>query len=920
MNENIKILFVEDLPSDVELALRVIKKEHIDFEYKVVDTENDFTKELSAFKPDIIISDYSMPTFDGMMALNITRATHQYLPFIILTGSMNEETAVKCMKAGANDYVIKEKITRLPFAILEALESNKARIEKMTMEEKLIESEEKFRAIFDQHSAIKLLIDPENGNILEANNAAAKFYGWSKEELTSKNISQINILSQEEIYQEIEKVKKENKNYFEFKHRKANGDIVDIEAFSKLIITGGKKIIHSIVHDVSDKKIAQKALQQASRNWDITFQAMRNGIALLDSEQRIIQSNIAFREIVNKSSSEINGLRCYEIMHGIDHPFEECPFTKMLKTKKRENTELIFKGKFYELVVDPIFDDDNNIAGAVHIINDISQRKYDEQVQHILYEIASSSMKSESLKEITTITKNELSKVIDATNFFVALYHPNTNSLRAVFSMDEKDNNTEWDINNSLSGQVIKQKRTILLTKDEEEVFKEKLNIELKGTQAECWLGVPIIIDGKALGVIVLQSYTNKNAYDSKSIKLLELIAYELAVVIQRNKMIDELVFAKEKAEENDKLKTAFLMNMSHEIRTPMNGILGFISLLNNPDIKESEKNKYTEIINISGNRLLNTINDIIEISKIESEAIEIFEDKINVNKLLEDHYIELKHQAEAKGLNTNIINEIVQSELIIVSDKYKLDTILKNLIRNAIKYTEKGNIELGCKYSDKYLEFYVRDTGIGISKDRQKAIFDKFIQADIGDKGVFEGLGLGLSIAKYYAEILGGRIWVESEEGLGSTFYFTIATKLNDSLSIIKSEENQRSPEASKPKKDLKILIAEDDETSYYYLTILLRSLGCKILRAKNGKEAIDVCKYVSDIDVILMDIKMPVLDGYEATRQIRQFNKSIPIIAQTAFAQDEDKEKAIESGCNAFITKPMKKDTLISTINKFT
>ncbi len=918
MEQYIKILFVEDLPSDYELAQRVIKKENIKFTPRVVDTEEGFIKELSEFEPDIIISDYSMPSFDGMLALQITRAYNNYIPFIILTGSMNEETAVKCMKSGANDYVIKEKITRLPYAILEAIENSKARIEKNLIEKRLKENEEKFRAIFNNHSVVKLIIDPNNGNIIEANQAASEFYGWSNEELVGMNISRINTLSPEEINVEIEKVKNFQKTHFEFKHRKSNGEIVDVEVFGSIIRIGDKKFIHSIIHDITDKIIAKKALAEASKNWNITFHAMHNGITLLDANQRIIQCNQAFLNIVNKKEEDVKGKLCYEIIHGKDNSLDDCPFDKMLKSKKRENSELFYNDRIFEVIVDPIFDDNDQISGAVHIIADITERKYNDQVQHILYEIASNSMKTKTLEEILTITKNELSKITDTTNFFVALYNSETDTLRKVVYIDEYDEIDEWSADNSLSGQVVKHGETILLTKEEEIDYVNQHNLKLQGTQAECWLGVPILIDGNAIGVIVLQSYDNKNIYNKSIARLLEMIAHELAVVILRKNMLENLIIAKEKAEENDKLKSAFLMNMSHEIRTPMNGILGFLGLLNEPDIEESDKKEYLDIVNQSGDRLLNTINDIIEISKIESGSLKTSRDIVSIGSLLQFFYDFFKKQAEGKAIILDISEDMRSSEQTIITDKQKLESIFTNLIKNAIKFTENGRIEVGYKIFDENIEFYIKDTGVGIPIKRQDAIFDRFIQADIGDSKAYEGSGLGLSIAKSYVELLGGKIWVESDEGQGATFFFTIPSFSNTKVT---TEEDIISEEIVdiKPKKKLKILIAEDDEASYYFITIILRHLECDILHGKNGQETIDICKNDPDIDIILMDIKMPVIDGLEATREIRKFNTNVVIIAQTAFSQLDDKQRALSAGCDAFITKPIKKETLLSTINQF-
>ncbi|HCW94036.1 MAG TPA: hybrid sensor histidine kinase/response regulator [Flexistipes sinusarabici] len=265
INQPVKILFAEDAPTDVEIAKRRLKKEGLDFIFRLVDTEEDFRRGLKEFDPDVIISDYSMPSFDGMTALQIARSAEKFYPFIIFTGSMNEETAVACMKAGANDYVIKEQITRLPFAVIEALNKKQALMEKNKMEKSLIESEEKFRNLFYNHSAVKLIIDPETLDIYEANMAASEFYGWPIEKLESMKVTDINDIGENEVRKNIAKVVRGIKNNFQLKHRKADGDTVDVEVFSSHVQIGGKIYIHSIIHNITEQKRLEEQLRQSQK-------------------------------------------------------------------------------------------------------------------------------------------------------------------------------------------------------------------------------------------------------------------------------------------------------------------------------------------------------------------------------------------------------------------------------------------------------------------------------------------------------------------------------------------------------------------------------------------------------------------------------------------------------------------------------
>jgi signal transduction histidine kinase len=377
------------------------------------------------------------------------------------------------------------------------------------------------------------------------------------------------------------------------------------------------------------------------------------------------------------------------------------------------------------------------------------------------------------------------------------------------------------------------------------------------------------------------------------------------------------LIKAKEKAEESDLLKSAFLANMSHEIRTPMNGILGFSDLLKNPDLTGEQQKKYIGVIEKSGARMLNIINDIISISKIESGLMEVSKEESNINEQIEYIFTFFKPEIEAKGMLFSYRNSLSLKESIIITDREKVYAILTNLVKNAIKYSERGSIKIGYTKKDYFLEFYVDDTGIGIPRDRQAAIFERFIQADIGDKNAYQGAGLGLSISKAYIEMLGGKIWVESEKGIGSTFYFTLpyqTERIDENSTKIENLPPVELPSINK----LKILIVEDDETSEELIAIAVKEFGKEIISVRTGKEAVEASQNNQDIDLVLMDIQLPKMDGYEATRQIRNFNKDIVIIAQTAFGLSGDREKAIASGCNDYIAKPINVDELKQMIIK--
>jgi PAS domain S-box-containing protein len=387
--------------------------------------------------------------------------------------------------------------------------------------------------------------------------------------------------------------------------------------------------------------------------------------------------------------------------------------------------------------------------------------------------------------------------------------------------------------------------------------------------------------------------------------------------ITERKQAEEELIAAKAHAEESDRLKSAFLANMSHEIRTPMNGILGFAELLKEPKLTGEEQQEYISIIEKSGHRMLNIINDIVNISKVESGQMEISISETNVNEQIEFIYAFFKPEIELKGIQLFFKNSLPAKEAIIKTDREKIYAILTNLVKNAIKFTHAGSIEIGCEKKGKYLEFFVKDTGAGIGQEQKEIIFRRFRQGSELLTRNYEGAGLGLSIAKAYVEMLDGKIWLESEPGKGSIFYFTIPCNaeqkeknvIKDTISA-DEEENQI--------KNLKILIAEDDETSVMLIDMVVNIFCKEIITVRTGVEAVEACHNNPDIDLILMDIKMPEMNGYEATRQIRQFNKDVIIIAQTAFGLAGDRETAIGAGCNDYIPKPFNKASLTVLLKK--
>jgi signal transduction histidine kinase/CheY-like chemotaxis protein len=382
----------------------------------------------------------------------------------------------------------------------------------------------------------------------------------------------------------------------------------------------------------------------------------------------------------------------------------------------------------------------------------------------------------------------------------------------------------------------------------------------------------------------------------------------------QKNK----LVKAKLKAEENDKLKSSFLSNLSHEIRTPMNAIVGFTELLLNTEVEKEEQQEYLSVIDKSGKNLIAIIDDLIEMSKIESHQTEPNYTAVNIENCIHDLYDSIKiTNKKAKKIEFKIIESKNPALHPIKTDEVKLKQIITNLITNALKFTEKGSVSFGYEIDEQnnQIRFKVKDTGFGIDEVSQKYIFDRFRRVG-GDQSIKAGgLGLGLAISKAYVEMLGGTIALESKINKGSEFYFTIP------LEYIKTHKITVQPviqiPLSKGEEEGTILIAEDDNINFLLFQKIMKSKNYKIIRAENGQEAVDICLNNPNIDLVLMDIKMPIMDGYEAFEKISPIRPNLPIIAQTAFSSNEDKDKIFKVGFTDYITKPINRERLFELID---
>lgn len=374
-----------------------------------------------------------------------------------------------------------------------------------------------------------------------------------------------------------------------------------------------------------------------------------------------------------------------------------------------------------------------------------------------------------------------------------------------------------------------------------------------------------------------------------------------------------ELIVAKEKAEDSDRLKTAFLHNISHEIRTPMNAIIGFSEFLKEPELPFEKRMHYTEVVVQSSKQLLSIIDDIVQIATIEAGQEKINETDIQINYLCRLVYDQFSARAGDAGIDFQMNLGLTDVESLILSDEIKIQEVLSNLLVNAFKFTNHGHVHWGYTLKDSELEFYVEDTGIGIPDEMIEDIFKRFRQIDSTLSRQFGGAGLGLSICKAYVELLGGRIWVNSQPGFGSTFYFTLPYRKSV---MIDHSASSIEPLPKNQDEKMTILVAEDEDFNFILIKEVLLPLELNVIRAMDGAEAIEIASSSDSIALVLMDLKMPVMDGYEATRRMKELFPVLPVIALTAYSLDSDREKALACGCVDFISKPFKKKELLEKI----
>jgi len=900
MKNVLKVLLLEDFQADITLAEREIKRTFPDADLLVTDNEAGLISALDQFQPDIVLSDYNMPAFTGMQALKIVIEKDPTLPFIMLTGSLNEETAVECMKAGAWDYVIKEHIRRLGSAMGHALKEKELRKEKIRIEEENKINHEKLKSIFNASTmGIGLVI---NRVIIEINEAICKITGYSREELIGRNAR--FLYPDEEEYNRIGKIIAEMERdeiaETETIWIRKSGEPMHIYLSANHLNPADKqKGLIVTVLDMTSMKKTQELLREKENIYNSFVEASNDLMFIKDENKKYLIVNGATEKFFKRSMEEIIGKTDFELM-------SEEQANICLKSDERVinektivvNYENIGK-KVFETTKFPLTLSENR-PGIGAIIRDVTEKHRNDLIMMVQYAIADAVLMAKTAHELYKIVKSVLNRLFDTSNFYIALYNPKTGMLSTPFLTDEKDNIQEWPAEKSLTGYLIHEKRPLLLKKKDIDDLAEKGLIKHLGSRSECWMGIPLINENNVFGAMVTQNYHDPDAYSLQDLDVFEIIANQFSIyltlkraeeeakklstavvqspaaiiitdkdglieyvnpkfeevtgysfeevegkklgilksgfhprayyqelwatitsgkiwqgefynrkkngqlywesariapifsadgeithflgvkedITEKKQMIEDLIAAKERAEESDRLKSSFLNNISHEIRTPLNGIIGFIELLTAPGTTMEELQEYIEVIKDCGYQLIDVVTETVNYSMIESGQEKAVYRMFDVNRMINNLYRQYEEKNKNPEVNFLLVNSISEAEKEVLTDETKLKQIINNLLSNAFKFTEKGEVSLMCERRENELYFRVSDTGIGIAPENHEFIFEKFTKVESDKSQLFRGTGLGLAICKAYTELLNGRIRVESELGKGTVFHVTIPIK----------------------------------------------------------------------------------------------------------------------------------------------
>lgn len=768
--------------------------------------------------------------------------------------------------------------------------------------EKVSKSEKHFRLLVES-SPYAIFIQTES-KFSYVNPAALKLYG-AQSEVQLNNTSVIDRIHpdfRDIVKQRITSLNVEKKpvSNITYQHLRLDNTTIDVEVSAVPFSFGENDGALVFVNDVTERKKLHQQVINNEQNLENIFTNSPVGIFVIDIDKQgkyfINSVNPAHENITGARNAHVKGqpLEVLSEMFGQDSfCYIKALYDNVVNLKEtisfEEQVQLNNKQIQVNTTIKPLIDENGEVYRLIGTNIDISKLKETEQ------ELTAAKDKAEKSEEkfrkavltnpdAITINRLEDGVYISANNGFYKTFE---------YTEDETIGTSSKDIR-------------IWHNLEQRDVYKSLM--EKNGT-IENFEAKFVTKSGKVLDCLVSSSVISING-QIHTINITKDISY-------LKKIENDLIIAKEKAEESNRLKTEFLNNMSHEIRTPMNGIMGFSQMLDSADITNEKRKYYAQIVLNSSQQLLRIIDDILEISNLGTRQIRLIEETVCLNDFLMELFAIFNLKFKARNIPLYLKKGLQDSESHLITDKSKLHKILSNLLENALKFTNVGSVELGYEVIIDKLRLFVKDTGIGIAPNYLPMIFERFSREENESARQYGGLGLGLAISKENARLLGGDITVESEKGKGSIFYVTIPFKPAGNVN-----DTTTKPTSTSDKKCYNILIAEDEEVNYLYIEALLEQemeVNYHLIHAKDGKEAVDICLSNNNIDLVLMDIKMPLMNGHEAAQKIKLHLPHLPIIAQTAYSTESDKILALQNGCDSFVSKPINKEKLAELLHHY-
>jgi PAS domain S-box-containing protein len=766
------------------------------------------------------------------------------------------------------------------------------------------------------------------GKVLFANSRGLKYFGYTKQELVGGiNISDIFPDDYKQMISNLALLKTpEDISSNEYYAKRKDGSLLPIVTHSFATFYNGKIIgYRGTVTDISIQKKYQEQISREKAFLEHLIDSTPEAIAMTDIPGKITMVNKEFTNLFGYSSEEAVNKNIDDLIVPDDLRNEATEIEALAYKHEKIIRQTIRKDKagnrIQVTLVATVIVINNEIVSYLGIYRDITTERKNQLLQEILYNISSEALKQMDIKEIYPTIVHELSKIWDTNNFFIALYDKTSDTLSLPFFADEKDNFKEIPTKKTITGYVIKTNKSVLLRENDLRLLEESGDIDLVGTDCKVWMGVPLKVENNIIGVMCLQDYNDENKFSQDDLFVLDFIANQIAIAIQRRIMLDNLVVARRKAEEAAESKQIFMSTMSHEIRTPLNEVIGITNLLLQGNPREDQMD-FIKTLRFSGNHLLILVNDVLDYNKIESGKVIFEQVQFNLNDFLDEIMRSYSFRSKAKHLDFEIRKE-GNLPVEIIGDQVRLNQILSNLLSNALKFTNQGGItvtlrELERTDNQSKIEFSVRDTGIGIAKEKHSSIFESFTQASPDTTRNYGGTGLGLAICKRLIELQGGSIEVDSVPDHGSEFTFALKFRVAEKGSKAGDLEVSESFTGLEGKH---ILVAEDNKINFFVANKFLTGWGVIVTQAENGQVALDKINE-EEFDLVLMDLHMPVMDGIEATKIIRSSSNpkinSIPIVALTAAIMSESHDKIEELNINDYVLKPFRPHDLFSRILK--